>query len=200
MQKEKAQEELRVLHEKWHKKNTCALKATAIQAVYGNGPANAEIVFIGEAPGEKEDEQGIPFIGAAGKFLAEMLGDIKMKREEVYITNIVKYRPPNNRDPEPIEKEACAEWLYDELNLIRPKLIVFLGRHSMNNFFPELKISEAHGKLIHKKCKKIDTEYFLPLYHPASALYNGGLRDTLKQDFALIPKILKKIEADLAKA
>ncbi|MBP6884266.1 MAG: uracil-DNA glycosylase [Candidatus Pacebacteria bacterium] len=230
------QEELIELHTKWANENSCVLKATATQPVFGDGPATASIVFIGEAPGKKEDEEGVPFIGSAGKFLSEMLDGIGMKREDVYITNIVKYRPPDNRDPMPSEKEACAPWLYEELNLIKPKLIVFLGRHSMNNFFPELKISEVHGKLIHKKFKTtpitpetecssrrerglrlrcsnptpqektseqqrnasvsgvIETEYFLPLYHPASALYNGGMRDTLKKDFSLIPKILKKIK------
>ncbi len=187
------EEALAELHTRWAKENTCKLKETATQAVLGDGPASAEIIFIGEAPGKSEDEQGRPFVGAAGKFLAEMLGDIKLKREDIYITNIVKYRPPNNRDPEPEEKQACAPWLYEELNLIAPKLIIFLGRHSMNDFFPELKISAVHGKLIHKKFKHIKTEYFLPLYHPAAALYSGDLRSTLKEDFALIPKIVKKI-------
>ena len=185
---------LKELNVAWAEKNTCELKATATQAVFGDGSADAEIVFVGEAPGKNEDLQGVPFVGAAGKFLAEMLDDIKLAREDVYITNIVKYRPPNNRDPEPEEKKACAPWLHEELNLVAPKLIVFLGRHSMSDFFPELKISEVHGKLIHKKFKGITTEWFLPLYHPASALYNGGMRDTLKEDFGLIPKILKKIE------
>ena len=188
------QEELKALHEKWSVKNTCLLKTMATQPVPGDGPATASIVFIGEAPGKSEDKQGRPFVGAAGKFLAEMLGLIKLKREDVYITNIVKYRPPDNRDPEEDEKESCAPWLYAELNLISPKLIIFLGRHSMNDFFPDLKISDAHGKLIHKKFKHITTEYFLPLYHPAAALYNGGMRKTLEADFALIPKILKKIQ------
>lgn len=190
------QEALKALHERWFAQNTCTLKSVATQAVPGDGTADSPIVFIGEAPGKSEDEQGRPFVGAAGKFLSEMLADIGMRREDVYITNIVKYRPPNNRDPEPSEKEACAPWLYEELNLIAPKLIIFLGRHSMNNFFPDLKISMAHGKLVHKKFKHITTEYFLPLYHPASALYNGAMRDILKTDFALIPKILKKIEAE----
>lgn len=191
-------EELRVLNITWADKNACSLKATATQPVFGQGSVNAKIVFIGEAPGKSEDKEGIPFIGAAGKFLSEMLESIKMKREDVYITNIVKYRPPNNRDPELTEKQACAQWLYEELNLIEPKLIVFLGRHSMNNFFPELKISAAHGKLIYKKFEKITTEYFLPLYHPAAALYNGGMRETLRLDFSLIPKIIKKIEKEFA--
>lgn len=192
-------EDLSALNLMWQAKNTCKLKPFATQPVYGSGSVKADVVFIGEAPGKKEDEQGVPFIGSAGKFLDEMLSGIKLKREDVYITNIVKYRPPNNRDPKPDEKDACSEWLYDELNLIRPKLIVFLGRHSMNDFFPELKISETHGKIIHKKFEKIKTEYFLPLYHPASVLYNGALRETLKKDFALIPKILKKLEKEKIK-
>ncbi len=184
---------LKALHERWAAENTCALKPLATRPVFGDGPADASIVFIGEAPGKSEDEQGRPFVGAAGKFLAEMLRSIGMKREDVYITNIVKYRPPNNRDPEPSEKEACAPWLYEELNLIAPKLIVFLGRHSMNDFFPDLRISAAHGTLVHKKFEHIATEHFLPLYHPAAALYSGGLRGTLKEDFALIPKLVEKI-------
>jgi len=125
-----------------------------------------------------------------------MLEKIKMSRESVYITNIVKYRPPNNRDPEPEEKEACAPWLYEEISAISPRLIVFLGRHSMNYFFPDLKISDAHGKLVKKKFKKIQTSHFLPLYHPAAALYNGGMRETLIKDFKKIPKILKIIESE----
>lgn len=187
------QELLEKLNIKFHKKNKCSLKETATRPVFGNGNPDAEIVFIGEAPGKKEDQNGIPFIGAAGKFLDEMLASIKTKRENIYITNIVKYRPPNNRDPEPIEKEQCAEWLRAELELIQPKLIVFLGRHSMNHWFPELKIGDAHGILIQKKFREFPTEYFLPLYHPAAALYNGGMRENLMKDFAKIPKILKKM-------
>ena len=183
-------ERLKELNERWAKDNACGLKAVATQPVFGDGSPDAEVVFIGEAPGKNEDLEGVPFVGAAGKFLAEMLDDIKMKREDVYITNIVKYRPPNNRDPEPDEKKACAPWLHDELNLIRPKLVVFLGRHSMSDFFPELKISSVHGKMIHKRFKGIDVEYFLPLYHPASALYNGGMRDTHKKDFEVLKKFV----------
>ncbi len=190
----KKSEKLKELNIKHNKDCRCSLKKTATQPVFGDGNANAEIVFIGEAPGKNEDLQGVPFVGSAGKFFAEMLEEIKLKREDVYITNIVKYRPPNNRDPKPEEKEQCSKWLYDELNLISPKIIIFLGRHSMSNFFTELKISEAHGKLIHKKIKDVNTEYFLPLYHPAAALYNGGMRGTLKKDFKLIPKILEKID------
>ena len=185
---------LRELHQVHHKLCKIGLKKTATQAVFGDGDPKAEIVFIGEAPGKKEDETGVPFVGAAGKFLAEMLASIKLKREHVYITNIVKYRPPENRDPTPKEKNTCAPWLYDELNFIQPKLIIFLGRHSMNNFFPDLKIADAHGTLIHKKLPHITTEYFLPLYHPAAALYNGGMRETLLKDFKKIPLLLRKIK------
>ncbi|MBU0612193.1 uracil-DNA glycosylase [Patescibacteria group bacterium] len=188
------QEELKKIHEKWFSQCKCELKKTATQPVPGNGSAHAKIVFIGEAPGKSEDEQGRPFVGAAGKFLAEMLESIGLKREEIYITNIVKYRPPNNRDPLPEEKDACREWLIEELNFINPKLVVFLGRHSMNDFFPAEKISAIHGKLLIKKFNKIETKYFLPLYHPAAALYNGGMRETLTEDFKKIPKFLEKIK------
>jgi DNA polymerase len=185
--------ELQEFFERWAKINTCPLKATASRAVYGVGNPHAQIVFIGEAPGKKEDETGVPFVGAAGKFLDEMLASIGMKREDIYITNIVKYRPPGNRDPEPAEKDACRDWLHAELAAINPKLIVFLGRHSMNDFFPGEKISNVHGKLLVKKFPDITTTHFLPLYHPAAALYNGGLRDELMNDFKKIPLALKKI-------
>jgi len=186
-------EELKKIHEKWFVDCKCELKKTATQPVPGDGNPSAEIVFIGEAPGKEEDKQGRPFVGAAGKFLSEMLAGIKMKREEIYITNIVKYRPPNNRDPLPEEKDACREWLYEELNFINPKLIIFLGRHSMNDFFPFEKISAVHGKLLVRKFNYIKTKNFLPLYHPAAALYNGNMRETLIADFQKIPKILEKI-------
>ncbi len=143
-------DELLKLHEKYTQENTCGLKHTT-RAVYGHGNPTSQVVFIGEAPGKKEEATGVPFVGAAGKFLDEMLASIGMERASIYITNIVKYRPPNNRDPSPAEKDACQDWLHAELNLISPKLIVFLGRHSMNHFFPNLKISEAHGVLLKEK-------------------------------------------------
>ena len=185
---------LQNLHKEWMEKCECELKKTATQAVPGIGSAKAEIVFIGEAPGKSEDKQGEPFVGAAGKFLNEMLGLINLKREEIYITNIVKYRPPNNRDPLPEEKSACREWLLDELKIISPKLIIFLGRHAMNNFFPDLQISQAHGKMLIKPFRGISTKYFFPLYHPAAALYDGSMREVLIEDFKKIPKVLKEIE------
>jgi DNA polymerase len=186
-------QQLKDLHEKWFEKCQCELKNTATQPVPGDGNPTANIVFIGEAPGKQEDIEGRPFVGAAGKFLNELLQSVGVKREDIYITNIVKYRPPGNRDPEPNEKEDCIKWLYEELNLISPKLIVFLGRHSMMYFFPTEKISDVHGKLLIKKIPHLPTKHFLALYHPAAALYNGGMRETLINDFKKIPLILKKI-------
>lgn len=168
------------------------LAAGATQLVFADGSPDADIVFIGEAPGKNEDQQGIPFVGAAGKFLNEMLETIGRKRADVYITNIVKYRPPNNRDPLPQEKEAFLPYLVRQLDIIKPKLVVTLGRHSMEYFLPALKISAVHGEP-----KRITLgrrqQVILPLFHPAAALYNGGLRQTLIDDFARIPLILKKI-------
>jgi DNA polymerase len=164
------------------------LRATATQLVFGAGSPDAEIVFIGEAPGKNEDLQGEPFVGAAGKFLNEMLESIGLGREDVYITNIVKYRPPENRDPTPEEISAFQPYLKHQLEVIQPKLVAFLGRHAMNVFLPELKISQAHGKPVRK-----GGQVYLPLFHPAAALYNGGMRQTLLEDFGLIPAILKKI-------
>ncbi len=186
-------EKLTKVHKKWIEKCECKLRKTATQAVPGDGSPDAEIVFIGEAPGHKEDEGGKPFVGAAGKFLAEMLSLINLKREDIYITNIVKYRPPDNRDPLPEEKSACREWLLEEIKTISPKVIIFLGRHAMNNFFPELQISKAHGKLLIKSFAGLATKYFFPLYHPAAALYDGSMREVLIEDFKKIPKVLKEI-------
>jgi uracil-DNA glycosylase len=185
------QKKLEELNNYWQENCQCELRKTATRAVLGQGNASSEIVFIGEAPGKKEDEEGVPFVGSAGKFLSELLDSIGLKREDIYITNIVKYRPPGNRDPEPKEKEDCNEWLINELKIISPKLIVFLGRHAMSRFFPELKISEVHGKLIIKKFPEFEEKlHFLPLYHPAAALYNGGMRETLIKDFKKISKAL----------
>ena len=171
------------------KDNVCPdLAKQATQLVFGDGNADAYIVFIGEAPGKNEDEQGLPFVGAAGKFLNEMLSMIGLKREEVYITNIVKYRPPNNRDPYPEEKQAFLPYLQQQLEVIAPKIVATLGRHSLNCFLPELSISQVHGQP-----KRYKGQVYLPLFHPAAALYNGAMRQTLIDDFALIPTILKKI-------
>ncbi|HUD03756.1 MAG TPA: uracil-DNA glycosylase [Patescibacteria group bacterium] len=169
--------------------NICPdLAAQATNLVFGDGNPDATIVFIGEAPGKNEDLQGLPFVGAAGKFLNEMLGDINMKREQVYITNIVKYRPPDNRDPLPEEKLAFLPYLEYQLEVIKPLLVVTLGRHSMECFLPGFQISNIHGQP-----KRLKGRVILPLFHPAAALYNGGMRQTLIDDFATIPEILRLI-------
>ncbi|UPA22989.1 uracil-DNA glycosylase [Candidatus Peribacteria bacterium] len=153
--------------------------------VMGHGNPKAEIMFIGEAPGQKEDEQGIPFVGQAGKLLDELLGTIGLKREDVYITNVVKFRPPENRDPTPEEKTACLPFLQMEIAIIKPKLIVPLGRHALTQFFTKMSISEAHGKAhtIREAEGKSDAITVFPIYHPAAALHNPGLRQALFDDF-----------------
>lgn len=162
------------------------LAKTANSLVFGAGNPDAKIVFIGEAPGKNEDLQGLPFVGAAGKFLDEMLQMIDLKRSDIYITNIVKYRPPNNRDPLPDEKEVFLPYLQAQLDVIQPDIVVTLGRHSMNCFLPDLQISRVHGQP-----KRYKGAVYLPLFHPAAALYNSAMRQTLVDDFVRIPEILK---------
>lgn len=167
------------------------LKNGATQLVFGVGHPSADIVFIGEAPGQKEDEQGEPFVGAAGKFLNEMLAAADLKREDVYITNIVKYRPPNNRDPLPEEKREFWPYLMRQLEIIQPKVVITLGRHSGQCFIPDIRISRDHG---HARRVKYHGYEFLviPLYHPAAALYNGGMRQILIDDFLAAAELAKK--------
>lgn len=166
------------------------LAKSATQLVFGVGSPDAKLVFIGEAPGKNEDLQGEPFVGAAGRFLNEMLEMIGLERKDVYITNIVKYRPPNNRDPLPDEKEAFLPYLESQLEVIQPLLVVTLGRHSLNCFLPDLQISRCHGQP-----KRYKGRIYLPLFHPAAALYNGEMRQTLIDDFASIPAIIEKIKS-----
>lgn len=174
------------------------LAAQATQLVFGDGNPDAKIVFIGEAPGKNEDLQGKPFVGAAGKFLNEMLAEAGMKREDIYITNIVKYRPPENRDPWPEEKKAFLPYLQAQLEVIQPLMVATLGRHSLGCFLPDLQISQVHGqpKRIRLKFKHGNDGGFpiviLPLFHPAAALYNGSMRATLMEDFARVPAVLKQ--------
>ncbi len=174
----------------------CELYKTATQAVLGEGNSEAEIMFIGEAPGQREDEQGRPFVGPAGQFLDELLGTIGLKREDVYISNVVKYRPPNNRDPTPEEKEQCMPWLMLEIAIIKPTVIVPLGRHALGHFVTTISITDAHGKpiMIPAKSKNgiaNDVTVF-PIYHPAAALHNGGLRQSLYDDFKALGEFLKR--------
>lgn len=169
------------------------LKGQATQLVMGDGNPNAEIVFIGEAPGKNEDIQGKPFVGAAGKFLNVMLEEAGMERSDVYITNIVKYRPPNNRDPLPEEKAEFLPYLIRQLEIINPKVVITLGRHSMEYFLPGYKIGEVHGQP-----KRVTFGehiiVIMPLFHPAAALYNGGMRQTLIDDFLKVPEVIKQIK------
>lgn len=189
-------QKLQKLNENMNALCACKLKKLATNIVPGKGNADAKIMFIGEAPGKKEDEMGEPFIGAAGKFLSELLATIDLKREDIYITNIVKYRPPNNRDPLPEEVADCQLWLQEQINLINPVLIIPLGRHALERFVPGRKISEDHGKAFRREIDGVGKRVIYALYHPAAALYNGGLRDTLVTDFARIPKIIAKIEKE----
>jgi uracil-DNA glycosylase len=183
-------EQLDILNEKMLNCSKCVLRSACTQVVPGEGSAEAEIMFIGEGPGQKEDKLGRPFVGAAGKFLDEMLGVIKMKRENVYIANVVKCRPPQNRDPSPEEAESCWPWLMEQIKLISPKLVITLGRHSMERFLPGQKISQLHGKALRRNIPELGVYVFYALYHPAAALYNGSMREVLISDFKKIPKVL----------
>lgn len=175
-----------------HNCTACPLAAGRLTAVPGDGDPSSDILFIGEGPGKKEDETGHPFVGASGKFLDELLASIKKKRADVFVTNVVKCRPPENRDPEPEEISTCTDlFLWKQIEQIKPKLICTLGRHSMSLFFPPtMKISQIHGQP-----KRVKGFVVLPLYHPAAALYNGGMRTTLLYDFKKIPLVLKKLSA-----
>lgn len=161
--------------------------------VMGEGSADANIMFIGEAPGKKEDETGRPFIGAAGKFLDEMLTSAGMRREDVFITSILKYRPPNNRDPKPEEKAEFLPYLLRQIDVIQPKIIAPLGRHGMEFFLPGVKIGQIHGQP-----QKMTLEgrelTIMPLFHPAAALYNGRLRQTLIDDFLKVPELTAELK------
>jgi len=190
------QNQLNNLNELMRNCTKCALRKVCTQVVPGAGSAEAKILFIGEAPGKKEDKTGEPFVGAAGKFLNEMLETIKLKREDVYIANVCKCRPPENRDPLPEEVATCWPWLLEQIKIIQPKLIVTLGRHSMERFLPGFKISEVHGKAMRREIEGMGKQIFYTLYHPAAALYNGSMRETLIKDFKRIPKIIAKIEIE----
>jgi len=200
MTTEEKQKALERLNTEWGEKDL-PLKAVATQAVPGEGNPDTDIVFVGEGPGKAEDEQGRPFVGAAGKFLSELLASIGLSREDVYIANMIKHRPPNNRDPLPDELAAYSPWLDEQIAIIQPKLIVTLGRYSMAHFLGDptslklrgasaLSISKIHGQP--KRNKK--GQVIMPMFHPAAALYRGDLRPVLMADFAKLPKVLKLIE------
>jgi uracil-DNA glycosylase len=171
------------------------LSSAATSVVFGSGNPDAKIVFIGEAPGKNEDLTGEPFVGAAGKFLNELLESINLDRKDVYITNIVKYRPPNNRDPLPEEKTAFWPYLLKQLAILQPEIIVTLGRHSGQAFIQDLRIGADHGNPKRVKIIRNNAEeslLILPMYHPAAALYNGSLRTALQDDFQILKSILNE--------
>ena len=170
------------------------LAATAQRLVMGDGNLNAEIVFIGEAPGKKEDETGLPFVGASGKFLDEMLTSVNLTRQDVYITSIVKYRPPKNRDPKPAEKAAFWPYQLRQLEIIQPKVVVTLGKHSLGYFLPGAKIAEVHGQASRVTIDGLDL-IVIPLFHPAAALYRRSLRETLLADFLKVPELITQLRA-----
>jgi len=166
----------------------CDLHHSRKYAVPGEGPVNAEIMFIGEGPGFHENEQGRPFVGAAGKFLEELLASIGMSREQVFITNVVKCRPPGNRDPLPLEVETCSSsYLERQIQAISPRVIVTLGRYSMGLFLPNAKISHVHGQAMQVKGRLI-----VPMYHPAAALHQQSLKPVVESDFARLPQLIAK--------
>jgi uracil-DNA glycosylase len=168
----------------------CPLFQGTTNAVPGFGNPDTKILFIGEAPGYWEDQKGLPFVGPAGKLLDELLSSLGLKREEVFIANMIKHRPPGNRDPQPTELEACSVYLDQQIDLIDPEIIVTLGRFSMNKFLPGVFISGAHGiaRFVEFKNRKITV---VPMYHPAAALRNGKVMEQLKADFLHLKQFLQ---------
>jgi DNA polymerase len=165
----------------------CPLGSTRTHAVPGEGPVDAEIMFIGEAPGYYEDQQARPFVGAAGQFLEQLLASIGLKRNDVYIANVIKCRPPQNRDPLPEEIGACSGWLSRQIEVINPLVIVTLGRYSLARFLPGTPIGKVHGQ-----SRKVNGQWVVPMYHPAAALHQSSLRGTIEHDFKAIPAYLEQ--------
>jgi DNA polymerase len=178
-----------------HSCHACPLGSTRTKAVPGEGPVDAEVMLIGEAPGYYEDQQGRPFIGAAGQFLETLLTSIGLKRTDVFIANVIKCRPPGNRDPLPDEISACAGYLESQKKTIKPKVVVTLGRYSLAKFFPGQPISKIHGQ-----GRKVGDTWVVPMYHPAAALHQGSLRRTIEEDFKKIPMYVQKARDEEAAA
>jgi DNA polymerase len=183
-----ADEVLKQVAEETSNCTKCELHHSRKKSVPGEGPSDADILFVGEGPGFHENEQGRPFVGAAGRFLEELLENVGMSREQVYITNVVKCRPPGNRDPRPEEIETCTrDYLESQIQAINPKVIVTLGRFSMALYLPNAKISEVHGQPMRVKGRLV-----VPMYHPAAALHQGSLRPVVESDFAKLPELISK--------
>jgi len=167
----------------------CGLAKHRTKVVPGEGPEEADLFFIGEAPGWHEDQQGRPFVGPAGGFLDQLLDSIGLKREEVYIANVIKCRPPQNRDPLPTEIQACRKWLDRQIEIIHPRMIITLGRYSLARYFPNEGIGKIHGK-----ARRLGDVIYYPMYHPAAALHQGSLRQIIEADMLKIPQILAQSE------
>ncbi len=167
----------------------CGLAKHRTKVVPGEGPEEAALLFIGEAPGWNEDQQGRPFVGPAGAFLDQLLASIGLSRREVYIANVIKCRPPQNRDPLPAEIQACRKWLDRQIEIIHPRMIITLGRYSLARYFPNESIGKIHGK-----ARKLDNVIYYPMYHPAAALHQGSLRQVIEADMLKIPQILAQGE------
>lgn len=163
----------------------CELAKYRAKVVPGEGPEDAELLFIGEAPGWHEDQQGRPFVGPAGAFLNQLLASIGLSREQVYIANVIKCRPPQNRDPLPAEIQACCKWLDRQIEIIRPRMIITLGRYSLARYFPNENIGKIHGK-----ARKVGDIIYYPMYHPAAAIHRGSLRRIIEADMLQIPRVL----------
>ena len=184
-------EEVLELHGRIRECTACPLHLTRIQAVPGYGPVTARVMAVGEAPGESEDREGKPFVGAAGRLLTSLLESVGLDRRDIYITNIVKCRPPRNRDPEPAEVEACSHFLDEQIGLLQPDVILLLGRHALTRLLPGTGgISRLHGERLRR-----NDRVYVPLYHPAAALYNGALRETLEADMRRVRGYLADAEA-----
>jgi uracil-DNA glycosylase len=171
----------------------CSLGTQRTRAVPGEGPVDAEIMLVGEAPGYYEDQQGRPFVGAAGQFLEQLLSSIGLKRTDVFIGNVVKCRPPSNRDPLPEEISSCSHWLGEQFEIVRPRVIVTLGRYSLARFLPGTPIGKVHGQ-----GRKLNNTWVVPMYHPAAALHQGSLRKTIEDDFKKIPAYLEQARKEPA--
>ena len=173
----------------------CVLYHSRKKSVPGEGPANSEIMFIGEGPGFHENEQGRPFVGAAGQFLDELLAQAGLKRSEVWIGNVVKCRPPGNRDPLPEELAACNAYLERQIAAIDPKIIITLGRYSMGKFMPGAKISTVHGQM-----RRLGDRFVIAMFHPAAALHQAALKPAILKDFAQLPKLLEQARGALKRS
>ena len=178
------------LHAEIERCKNCDLARHRTKVVPGEGPEDATLLFIGEAPGWYEDQSGRPFVGSAGQFLDQLIGMIGMKRNQVFIANVIKCRPPENRDPMPGEIQACSKWLERQLELIKPKVVVTLGRYSMAKYFPGESISKVHGR-----ARRINNVTYFAMYHPAAALHQGNLRKVIEADILKLPAVLAEAKA-----